>query len=349
MVGELWYSDIPVDEVWDAFLLESPHGHYEQTSLWARVKQRDDWQPLRVVLLGQGRIMGGFQILKKRLGIFGSIGYVSKGPVCLANCRAMAQALTLALKEVSHRQRIRAIIVQPPDNDEEFGRELLKPSFQANHIIKVIETTIKVDVTQSEDILWSNLKRQKRQNIKRARKRLTRVREGTKEDLPLFFKSMVMTCRRQGTEPSPSREEIFHDIWDYFNANGQAKLFIAELNGEYVSGIFAIPFGQEVCLWKFGWTGEYGDCRPNELLFWESFQWAKTNGYLRVNLIGADTNIIEASRNSSSKALKTSTTFKLGLGGEIIELPKTRIYISNFILRMLYVLFIQIIKRAFNN
>ena len=85
-VAELWCSDLPKDDAWDAFLHDSPLGHHEQTSLWARVKQVDDWQPLRVLAIAGGRIMGGFQVLKKRMRCLGTMGYVSKGPVCPEDC-----------------------------------------------------------------------------------------------------------------------------------------------------------------------------------------------------------------------------------------------------------------------
>jgi len=74
-------------------------------------------------------------------------------------------------------------------------------------------------------------------------------------------------------------------MWQLFYPSGHLKLFVAELEHEVVSAIIAIPFGRSFKLWKFGWSGKYGDCRPNDILYWEIFKWAKDHGFHNVDLV----------------------------------------------------------------
>lgn len=68
------------DPRWDAFLQNTPAGQFQQSSIWARAKEQAGRKPIRIVMTLRDEIVGGFQILH-RLKWWGSIGYLSKGPV----------------------------------------------------------------------------------------------------------------------------------------------------------------------------------------------------------------------------------------------------------------------------
>ena len=79
----VWLSEADDDPVWDAFLLGTPLGQFQQSSAWARVKRLEGWRATRFMVTAGERIVTGFQILwKTRFGL--RFGYVSKGPVVMA-------------------------------------------------------------------------------------------------------------------------------------------------------------------------------------------------------------------------------------------------------------------------
>ena len=85
------------DADWDAFVMSIPGGLYQQSTPWARVKERAGWSATRVALGTGGRVVAGAQLLVRRLPIFGGIGYVPNGPLVPPGDEASARAVLDAL------------------------------------------------------------------------------------------------------------------------------------------------------------------------------------------------------------------------------------------------------------
>ncbi|NOZ61328.1 MAG: peptidoglycan bridge formation glycyltransferase FemA/FemB family protein [Calditrichaeota bacterium] len=327
------------DPNWDDFLQNTRNGHYEQTSLWARIKLVEGWHPIRVIFLKNKQIIAGFQILKRCKFPFGNIGYISKGPVVKSNDAQLKKLVIERLQEITKENRIRMLIIQPPDNSADLSSVLFKLGFLPNCLIDLINATVILDVRKNLDVLEKSLKRQKRQNIRRGLRSGLTMKEGNKNELSLFFEFMLETCKRQGVSPHPAKKESLTKMWELLYPRGLLKLFMVELCGEEISGILAIPFRDSLFLWKFGWSGKYGKLRPNDFLFWETIKWAKNHGYSYVNFLGVDSEakqVLKESGNVADHFRKTSTFFKLAFGGELVFLPEARVYIYNPIIKWAY-------------
>ena len=146
-----WISEEAEDEGWDRFLERNPAGQFHQSSIWARAKASEGWSSVRVVIGGEGGVMGGFQLLW-RSSRFGRIGYVSKGPV-LESLESRADAQLLEgyaaglLKEVARRKKLRAVIVQPPDFCEAMSGSLRDAGWLPGTPMGVNDATWIVDVS----------------------------------------------------------------------------------------------------------------------------------------------------------------------------------------------------------
>jgi lipid II:glycine glycyltransferase (peptidoglycan interpeptide bridge formation enzyme) len=325
---------------WDAFLAGTPGGQYLQTSMWARVKRLEGWRPFRVVFIKDNSIVGGFQILIRSKKYLGIIGHIIKGPIIASDNPDIIEFVIENLKQVTKSNKIKALIVQPPDNRKDLSTLFEDAGFQPNYLEYVIKSaTLLIDLREDLDDILKNMKRQKRQNIKSGLRKGVKVREGGKEDLSTFFKFMLETCKRQGVVPSPSNEEFLNTMRLLFAPSGHFKLFITEFRNEVVSGIIAIPFGKTVYLWKFGWSGRHADCRPNDVLFWEIFKWSKNHGYSNVDLVTISPEAANDAKNiqtRSDKTAQTSSFFKLGFGGDVVFHPDAHVYIYNPIFRWAY-------------
>jgi lipid II:glycine glycyltransferase (peptidoglycan interpeptide bridge formation enzyme) len=71
------------DPAWDEFLESHPMGHYTQSSPWGQLKARFGWEVMRITVKESGQVIGGAQILFRRLPLWGRVGYISKGPVAI--------------------------------------------------------------------------------------------------------------------------------------------------------------------------------------------------------------------------------------------------------------------------
>ena len=105
----------PWDAEWDAFLAATPGGDVVQSAAWGRVKQSGGAEIQRVVVRRDSAIVGGAQIILRRFGPLGAVGYVPYGPVVAAHASAdLVASVVDRLVDHVRRQKIWALFVQPP-------------------------------------------------------------------------------------------------------------------------------------------------------------------------------------------------------------------------------------------
>jgi len=332
-------STSSIDDEWDSFLARSSYGQLEQTSLWAEAKKPSGWRPYRIVFRRDEEIIGGFQILwQQKAGVL-KLGLLMKGPVVETDDSLVLNAVIDCLKMVV-KKKFTALLVQTPDKDTRLTSRLLSSGFLPNRLSGIIKSAnVVINLCQDEEHLLKSLKRQKRQNIRIAREAGITVRQGEYRELPIFFDLMRTTCQRRGVAPNPPTAEICEILWKVFSPKNQIKLFLAEFQGEIISAVLVLTLGHHASLWKFGWSGKFGQYRPNELLFWEIFNWARIQGYLTADLgpfgsFAADG--LTAVTDLGSPEESSDVRFKTGFGGEIIKLQPGLLYIPNSVYRLIY-------------
>lgn len=343
-----WESIRGIDDQWDAFLAASPYGHFYQSSMWAEVRKLDGWQPSIAVVTLNNQIVGGFQILWQYKSYLGKIGLLLKGPVISSDDPEVLNFAIYSLKRITINNKIRALIVQPPDRDHQTPDMLKKSGFSDCDLGSSIkDNTVAIDLTQDEESMFRAMKHNKRKNIKIALREGVHVREGSANDINTFFNYMVETCKRQQVKPSPSNIHFLKSMWDLFSHNDNIKLFFSTYQDRDLSAIMVILFGQTAYLWKFGWSGNSGHCRPNEILYFHIFKWAKANNYRFADMGAIDSKIANKILNHESvpeEMTKSYSFFKAGFGGNIVSLSKGFVFIPNPILRTTYNLLMPYIR-----
>jgi peptidoglycan pentaglycine glycine transferase (the first glycine) len=332
------------DPQWDAFLASTPAGQFEQTSAWAKAKSIYGWRPIRLTVHQDGQLLGGAQILCRRLPLFGKIGYVSKGPVLGPSCQPeMVHRLLSDLHRIARQERILFLLAQPPDDGHALEGLLSNSGFRVDDTVGMITATTKIDLRPDVDAIFKNMESSNRKFIRRGQRAGVQVREGARGDIDLFFHLMSQSCRHQGVAPNPSVPDFIRALWGAFEPSGHVKLLFAEYKGAIVSGLFLIPFGDTVRAWKMGWSGGHPEVRPNQFLHWEAMQWAKNAGYSYFDFLGINRRIAEAilAGEGLYDVADGPAIFKLMFGGEVVLLPRAYACIPNPVLRSLHGAYIQ--------
>ena len=333
-----WLSRGDVDPCWDSFLQETPLGQYQQTAMWARVKAMEGWTPLRLLITADQRVVAGFQILW-RSSWHVRIGYVSKGPVVLPGFPGLAEFTTELLRRLACSEKLRAIIVQPPDCCKQLPETLAGQSFQLNFVQDVNSCTWVIDATKGFTEVEREISKWTRKKIKQSKNRGVTIRVGEREDVSTFFRLMVSTCKRQHTKPAPASLQTLLALWDALQPEGAVRLTLAESQGKPLAGLVCIIFGQTVSFWKKGWTSLDGDKHPNELLMHEMLQWACSNGYHYCDFCAFDRDMAIAMLNGipfTANQERSRHVFNARLGGEPWFLPEAQIYFPNPVMRLGY-------------
>ena len=333
-----WHSPGNSDASWDEFLMKTPMGQFQQSSMWAQVKEVEGWECLRVVATLKDQIVGGFQILWRNTRL-GRIGYASKGPVVVRETQSLVELLVVLMCDQANKNKILGLIVQPPDDSQITSDILGHQHFTQSNPIDVIETTLLVDVSKGKDALDRGMNRKTRKNVRIANHSGVTIREGTEKDIDLFFNLMSATCKRQGVKPNPPTEAALHQLWLIFSKRNCLRVTLAEYNHELLAGSLNIIFGKKVNLWKKGWNFKHPDRHPNDFLYYEILHWACSNKFDHCDFIAFDRSMADALKKGapfSDAQEKSRHIFNLRFGGVPKILPPARIWIANPLMRFGY-------------
>jgi lipid II:glycine glycyltransferase (peptidoglycan interpeptide bridge formation enzyme) len=326
------------DSVWDNFLQGTPLGHFEQSSWWARAKHIDGWRPIRMILTLDDQIAGGFQILARDTR-FGGVGHIYKGPVVAPEEPALLDFLIELVASASKANHLQALIVQPADESTIEEARLVYHRFLPNYLASVISATLVVDLSGGLDEIKGRMRRATWSQIRQAEERGITIREGGEQDIGTFFSLMAATCERQRTSPSPATESAILEIWRAFHPHDCVRLSFAQFEGKSIAGVLCLCFGQRVVAWKRGWSGEYRERRPNQLLMFEAIEWSHRHGYELFDFGGLSREIaVTLSRGEplSESQKNSGDFFHLGYGGRPVLFSESQVYIDNSFARFAY-------------
>jgi peptidoglycan pentaglycine glycine transferase (the first glycine) len=178
-----------------------------------------------------------------------------------------------------------------------------------------------------------------RRNIRRGLSHGVTVRTGGEADLDAFSRLMVAAAGRTDFALPPS--DYYQTMWHFLRDQRHIELFVAEYDGEPVSAMMAIAFGDTVFAHASAWNGRHSASKPNHVLQWAAIRWAKEHDYRYFDVEGVDLTIAQGLQNrlpEGTTALPDShvTRFKVGFGGQLTTLSVAYDYVPNPILQLVY-------------
>jgi len=269
----------------------------------------------------------------RTLPVGGSVGRVSWGPVVSEDREDLVGLVFGEMLELGRANGVQYLVVHPPRGGDWMCAELTRRGFRPS--LQEIEytATVYVDLQPELDELLARMSRRCREHIRLAERRGVSVRRGSEADLPVFNRLKDAHCARLGYDRRS--EGYYQGLWDALSPQGHLELFIAEYQGEPVSAELATVFGDTSYHHERLWSGKYGNLRPNELLEWYAFKWAKTEGYRWVDLVGIQRPVaLELLGGERAPSQLTSAeSFKLRFGAVPVLLPEGYDYVYNPVLR----------------
>jgi lipid II:glycine glycyltransferase (peptidoglycan interpeptide bridge formation enzyme) len=297
------------------------------------VKANQGWRAVRVTARQEGQIVAGAQILLQALPLIGSVGYLFNGPLFVKDDPALHDLMTRELKQIAKAYHILILIVQPPKTAAAYAETLPNNDFTLGKIKIALSATTVLDTSPDLETILAQMKSKTRYNIRLSKRKGITVRAGTEADIPVFHQLLTETGKRQNF--TPSSEEYFANMMRILGPHDYFKLFFAEYEGEPVSAMLAIPFGDTVIYKRGAWAGAHGDKRPNEAMHWAAIQWVKSQGYRFYDFDGIEPPVAELILQNESvprEMLQSVTRFKLGFTTGVVLLPPPYEYVYNPIL-----------------
>lgn len=328
-----------LDEQWDKFVMSVKGSCVQQLSGWVEVKQLEGWDFKRIIYVNENSIIGGYQILIKKLPFPLKIGYINHGPVLNTSDSKIIVEIVNDFENFCKENKINAALINPPEGPKELVDELSRRYFK-NNIYNVIDAEAELDISINEELLYKNFLRMRKQNIHKSNKYDFRVVEGNENELENFFDLMKETCKRNNVTPNPPSLTSIKKIWEFYHSKNLLKLYNFYIGEEIVSAILTFEYQDTFTPWKFGWSGNKSSYKPNDVFHWELIKIAKRKGFTKYNFGGINKvtaeKFLDPSKKLTPEEQKSSTFFKMGFGCYIKYLPGSVLYIPNHLLRMFY-------------
>jgi len=267
---------------WNDFVAASAYPSVMQSWQWGQLKATTGWEPA-VIVVGDDTIRAGALILRRTLPFLGrSLLYAPRGPVLDWSQPELLDELLGEVRE--HSRGAVALKIDPcVPADRTDVVELLRargfrftgtddPDLGGTQPRYVMKT----DLTPEPEALLASFHPKWRYNIRLAERKGVTVREGTREDLPVFYELLLVTAERDGFRVR--RREYFEHLYDLLVPAGMAKLFVAEYEGAMIAGAILFRMG-DTAVYVYGASGnEQRNLMPNHLLQWTMMLWARRQG-----------------------------------------------------------------------
>ena len=280
---EVSFSKERLDPEWDRFLENMPHSCYQQGSLWAKLRAVQGWRPLRLVVRRHGQIVGGVQMLLRPLPLFGTVGFVSKGPIVAPDDPAVQEFVLDQLDRVARAEHIFFLKIQLPHGADGLGRRLLERDAQPSEIPVTPRATACFDIRPEPEAILARMHHKTRYNIRRADRVGVAIRRGTEADIPTLYRLAKIHAKLRGYGSS-GVEKSYYDLWSVLSSSDHICLFMAEYKGDVFAANASVLFGDTVTNRWLVDDGRYRNLNAHSRLHWEVVLWGKERGCAWYNL-----------------------------------------------------------------
>ncbi len=313
---------------WDQFVAEAPGGDIVQTTPWARFRQTQGFESQRIVGRIDGRIVGGMQVLTRRLGPL-TVAYVPFGPLQHKDSEGAADR---ALEVLQREFRRGVVFLQPPLGSDSVWDRRRSPAFAESSVNVAPSATLRIDLSLPVDELLMALSKTLRRNLRKSSERGVMIRSGGREDVPLLAELHACTARRQGF--APLSLDYLTALWDTLASGGHVRLFVGEVAGEPVAAELFSTFGGVTIARVTGFSRSHEKARVPAALVWEAILDARSRGERWFDFGGVSRGTATQLLRRESVDESAAEAFKLAFAPHAVLLPPPVEHIPSRLLRV---------------
>jgi len=275
-------------EQWNNFLANTKLCPLAQSVDWGEFKKISNWKPLIILLKKNNKIIGGVQILKRKIPFLGkSIFYAPRGPVLDFHNKELLAVLIDKTKELAQKHKAIVLKIDPEieeddkitkENLENFGFKFRKKQIQPR-------ATFFVDLTRELDDILMSFKSKHRYNIRLSGRKGIEVKMMTdKEGVEIFYNILQETASRDSFIIHPKR--YYQRIINLMSGKDMIKIFVAFYKNKPLAAVYVFCFGDKIWYMYGASSSEHRNRMPNHAIHWEVIKWAKAQNYKVYDLWG---------------------------------------------------------------
>ena len=265
---------------WDRLVAGTPGTDVTQLSVWARVRAHAGFAPSYLFVRQRGELIGGVQVLHRRLPGLGRIGYASYGPLVAAEGAARAEAIRSLSVGLARLPGVRMLFVQPAEGTDDVRAELVAVGFRPSTAGIAPVGSVRLDLRRSDEEIRGAFPPRLRSWTRRWPGAGVTVRLGDEDDIPTLAELQRKAADSQGYA-RPAGPEYLRRMYAELSATGNAALFIGEVHGVPSTADLVTMCGTTVRgrLSGFDRSGPGGRLSVPGAARWEIIRWARDAGY----------------------------------------------------------------------
>ncbi|PIQ86230.1 MAG: hypothetical protein COV73_04930 [Candidatus Omnitrophica bacterium CG11_big_fil_rev_8_21_14_0_20_43_6] len=282
-------------DAWDSFVEDCLLSTIYHTFSWLQIFQETLGYTQKgfILLDDQGKVVGGLPLFEvKGLGVrkLVSMPFRDRGGLLAQEASGRHFLLEEAVRLYKKGKYDLLLIKEDLPLD---GLNLNRWGFQeSNFWVKTV-----VDLKEGVASIWNRLENNAQGPVKQAKKLDVRVHCAKDiNEMRLFYRIFLKKRKSLGVPCFP--EVFFVHLWQHLCVKRKACLFMAYKGNTPLGGILLLLHKNTVIDGYAASCPEYNELRANDLLVWESIDWAGQNGYSLFDF-GAD-----SSRQESLLAFK---------------------------------------------
>jgi len=249
---------------------------------------------------------------------------VPGGPIIDWNNPNLIEAFVEETKRITKEQNCVFVRVRPQLESSEFSKSLFKKLGFINAPMHLhAELTSQLEITKTEDILLSQMRKTTRYEIKKAISQKIKLTASTDPSLiKKFYDLQIETSKRQKFVPFSYK--YLSGQFKVFAAEDKALLYSAYHENKLLACAFIIFYGKEA-VYHYGASTESGREYPGSYLIqWEGILEAKKRGMTRYNFWGV------SPLDKWEHRFAGLSLFKRGFGGQDVEYLHAQDLVINY-------------------
>jgi len=300
-------------KTWEKFVLSQHPNVFLQSWNWGRFHQMLGKRIIRMGLFEKEKLLG-IALLIKEEAKRGRHLIIPGGPILADwNNKRVAKVLFGELKRQGKKEKAIFIRVRPNIHNTPLNRQLFrKLGFQDAPMHLHAETTLHLDLTQTEEETIRKMRKTTRYLIRRAQ------RDGVETQISKNINDigLLHTLQREAVERHkfiPFSKEFFEKHFRAFIDDGQIALIKADYHGETLAIGMFIFYGDTGFYHYSGSSSRYPKIPASYAMLWRAIQEAKKRGCKIFDLWGI------APTGDPRHRFAGVTRFKKGFGGTRID------------------------------
>lgn len=309
----------------EEFLAQQIFLPIQQTLQWEKLQNSLNSRSWKIGIKEGKALIGFALVFEKKLPLGFRWLHLPRG--ILADSAAARKAILEKITEIAEKEKMVFIRFDWQKDSEITAKEL-----QAAHTTHFPQTTLILDLKQSEEKLLAQMKPKGRYNIRVAEKHGVVIREShSASDAKIFAELLRKTTERDGFSGHPAYyyEKFLSEL------GKTASCFIAEYEGKPIAASICTFAGDTATYYYGSSNHEFRNVMAPYAIQWAAIRAAKARGYAFYDFLGI------APEDSENHAWSGVTAFKKKFGGEVIDYPAS----SELVLRKTAFSLIRFLKK----